>query len=358
MEIGCYLDMDDTDFQNTPRMLTICVNSIWRLSKAKYDVVILDECGLIRRHFLSSTCTEMLEPIWTRFVQLVNEADFVVMLQDGVSRDDAQFYTEICNVACDDRTRVTAMSFRKPVRIHPLKRPTKWEAAGANMTKCDIDPIKDGHCQQPLMVFCSSVKFAEFLVEHLRKVASTMVPHHGDQPQADPARVKGVWGSIRDTDPFCQAFAEDPNLAATQADVVVCTSVVGAGFSIESHFVAFHAFLFTGILSHGEEEQFIQRLRFIMKYLPRNAHRQSYLYLEKGRGAAVDYARVLSDFNEARLMLLKTSHAGNTASVYVLEVAQARIATEASETRCRHVDMWVKDWSPTIQSTFEPLHPD
>ena len=72
-----------------PRELTVCFNSLCKVGpRKKYDVVILDECGLVRRHFLSPTLSRDLSKIYLRFVDLVRNASFVTMCQDGVTLSD------------------------------------------------------------------------------------------------------------------------------------------------------------------------------------------------------------------------------------------------------------------------------
>jgi hypothetical protein len=50
-----------------------------------------------------------------------------------------------------------------------------------------------------------------------------------------------------------ERFWEEPNIYFAQYDVLVCTTVIGAGFSIDSQFVCFHAFFFVGGLTFEEE---------------------------------------------------------------------------------------------------------
>lgn len=99
----------------------------------------------------------------------MRDASFVVMLQADVSCDDVQFYTEMGHVECENRQHVSALSFRKPVRIHPILFTTNVCTAVIKMLECYANSIDDNECMHPFMVFCSSVKFAEFLVSELQK---------------------------------------------------------------------------------------------------------------------------------------------------------------------------------------------
>ena len=341
-----YLELDTDELRHdSPTMLVVSVDSLYKLGPHQYDYVVLDECGLTRRHFLSSTCASVLGQVYERFVRLVREASFVVMLQDGISRDDVQFYMELDNMHCEDRARLSAMCFKKPIEVHPIRYTTNSEIAVANMIRSYESSVdRDGNCKHPFMVFCSQATYAEFLTTLLREKAEKM--------GADPKRIKGMWSNMRDGE-FFQKFATDPNETAAMADVVVCTTVVGAGFSITRHFEHFHAFLFNMILRHDEEQQFVRRLRFMMDYLPDGALRQSYMYLEKdSNNVSFEYKKVLADFNVVRNLLTSTNMFSRDIPVAPLEQTQARIATEKAESRSKHFTLW-KEWGNKIKSPFE-----
>lgn len=326
--VECYLKLPPEVLKNEPpNHLVICVNSLDLIGERSYDIVILDEVGLIRRHFLSSTCQKVLSKVYDRFCRFIREAKFVAMCQDGVSREDVQFVTDICGVDADDRARVGSYSFNCPIEIHPIQYTTKWEDAVLTTRRCYSDGFQegsDGH-QRPFMVFCSSVIFAEFMLQLLKTDAEAI--------GADPARVKGIWAAVKDVIGFNQRFSEDPNSTAHEADVVICTSVIGAGFSIDQHFVAFHAYLFTGILNHTEELQFIRRLRFFLSGIPDAAVRQSYLFVQEGQGSNLEFYRVLEDFAAVRKMMIQ-SQADLTGSRHFVYKSLERVSC------CSEVLFW------------------
>jgi hypothetical protein len=184
MGVDCYLDLKDAEIRESD-MLTICVNLMWKLGTRSYGCVVLDECRLIRRHFLSTICVNVLGKVYDRFVQLIREATFVVMLQDGVSREDVQFFTKIDNLQCDDWRHVSALWFKKPIVIHPVLYTTDVMAALQNLQMCYQALFVGGVCKRPFMVFCSSVVYAEFLVGRLWGIALEV-------EGADPDRVKCI----------------------------------------------------------------------------------------------------------------------------------------------------------------------
>lgn len=335
---------------NPPDYLVIVVNSLIKLPPKKYDIIILDECGYIRRHFMSKTLKKVLYPVWQRFVSLIRDAGTVVMLQDGISRDDVQFYTDIDGVDCDDRSKVLSTLFKKPRVIHPIKYTDSFESAFYMMVTCYCASFKyvDGsvQCTQPFIVFCSSLSIAEFIVTVLKETAKSNGWDH--------KRIHGIWSSVKEETEFACKFAMDPNACAKEADVVVCTSVVGAGFSITHHFGSFHAFLDLNILTHTEETQFIQRLRFVMDELRPDAERQCYMYMAKGRGARYEYTDVLESYDVVRKLLYKQGQQIHEMHCPVsnLEATHARVVTEAQNTLARHVELWEK-YAEFLESEFE-----
>jgi hypothetical protein len=348
LDIACYCMLPADQMRDGPDRLTICLNSLCMLGGKSYDIVILDECGLIRRHFLCRTVSKVLWPVYHRFVRLIQDAENVIMMQDVVTQKDVDFYTQLDDVDAEDRTCVKALRFVKPTVIHPIKYTTKLYFALSNLKRCFLESYdQNGVCKQPFMVFCSRVSFAEYLVHFLRELAN-------DIPNADPNRIQGIWSSIRHTD-FASRFAQNPNATATETDVIVCTSVVGAGVSVSVHFHSFHAFLFNRILTHNEEQQFIRRLRFQLDHIPEGANRQSYLMVEKGHGQVSEYRKVVQDNEKVMGTLLRNvRQAGGDQpgpSIRHLAHTLARIQVEKRHTFAHHDQLW-KDFGDNTQSDF------
>jgi hypothetical protein len=184
---------------------------------------------------MSNTLYKSLEVVYNSFKYLLTNAQHVVMLQDGITENNVQFYTSFVGIEALDRRYVHGCCFQKPVEIHPIKMTLDFHPAVVNMLKCYKNSIQPGGaCLHPFMVFCNSAVLAEFFCRLLRTTAT--------QCNADTKRIKGIWSQIKHTDDFCKRFAREPNTAALDADVIVCTSVIGAGFSINRHFESFHAF--------------------------------------------------------------------------------------------------------------------
>ena len=171
--LKCYLNLFNDELEDAPDYLVVSINSLWKVGYAQnYDVVLFDEAGFIRRHFLSITCLQKLTRIYDRFVNLVKDAKFVVMVQDGISPEDVRFYMEICGISPTNREQVAGVSFEKPVHIHPITYTTDVWNAVHNLVEALRNAYNDeGTCIRPFMVFCNQVNFCEFLVKLLMATA-------------------------------------------------------------------------------------------------------------------------------------------------------------------------------------------
>ena len=101
-----------------------------------------------------------------------------------------------------------------------------------------------------------------------------------------------------------------------------------------------------------EELQFIQRLRFAIKGLPLTAVRDSYLFVQKGRGATSDFGAILKDYRAVRESLGQDS-VGHQCKV-VLEETQARCVAERRQTISKHGELWAH-WGDEVLSDYKTI---
>ena len=166
---------------------------------------------------------------------------------------------------------------------------------------------------------------------------------------ANPERIFGIWSSVKGESDFLRRFCS--------------TSVVVAGFSIKRHFVAFHAFLYAGILMFDKEHQFVQRLQYQAEGIDPMADRQSHMFIEKGYGQRVDHAAVLMVTSFARELLvcnMSSTFSGGVSldsiahTYHMLVKTAARIKTEEALTCYRHIELWLM-YGSMLESEFCPL---
>lgn len=256
--LSCYLHSPPGTISDDG--IVIVVNSLGRLSELiNYDIVILDEAGMIRRHFVSPITETVLARAYQRFATLIQNAKLVVMLQHGITREDVRFYSVIDNIDPEDRRRTIAMKFEKPYKSHPIKFMSELPELVVVMLrnyKKSIISAEDGSdrkvCNRPFIVYSSTASFAEFICYILKKAAKEV--------GGDASRIHLLTRDTKQTD-FNKDFLKDSNRHADKADVVVCTAVIGAGFDISTHFHCWYAVLWNKVLSHQDELQFIFRLR-------------------------------------------------------------------------------------------------
>ena len=184
-------------------------------------------------------------------------------------------------------------------------------------------------------------------------------------------RIKGLWRAIRVKSKFACNFLMNPNQHAIEADVVVATSIIGAGFSIDVRFVSFHAFLSCDILDHWMQRQLIQRLRCILKmYNGETATPiESYLYMEKGRGEVIKGTQILMEqllegFNKIRADIVHRTIENNDLLTQTghyldaLEDTQAASAAREYVTRQKNPSLWIKYGKEDLSSKFDPMRDD
>ncbi|KAK9257740.1 hypothetical protein V1519DRAFT_77699 [Lipomyces tetrasporus] len=75
-------------------------------------------------------------------------------------------------------------------------------------------------------------------------------------------RVKGIWAGVQDN-AWIARFLARPNAYVEDVDVLITTSVLQAGHSLDRYFSVSFDFLFRGVLSFREELRFTSRLRYI-----------------------------------------------------------------------------------------------
>jgi hypothetical protein len=354
-EVPCYDQVED-DLYTYPS-LVCCLHLLYKIgNRRKYDIVIFDEFGLNRRSFLASMMRNVLQPVLQTMRRVILDARAVVLSQDELSRDDVGFFSIPKDVDPEDRNYVRAMQFKKQVKHYPIVFTTD--------TKVDLHHLimeytngfsDDAIFTHPFIVYCSCVKTSEFLTSALRLLA----------PNDDAkGHIKGIWRSIKfSSDDFCERFASDPNNCAQEVDVLVCTSIIGAGFCITTHLVEFHAFFTANVLTHTEEKQFLFRLRYAEEMvLPRSC--SSYILCENGTLCSSQQRRpICLNRNDLRTSMMEVLHEveSKVGPSYrrdlLLTNAEVDVKSKVVLTRCRHASL-MEEFCETFSTTVmqnEPL---
>ncbi len=360
--IRCYLDsqggrpIDESKAFDAMLDMTICLNSIGRLPvftrSNAYKIVVLDEIGLLRRHFVSNVTRHSLPVVWDKFVDIITSAENVIMAQEGITENDIAFVTNMCGVSSQDRTRVRALCFKKPLVLHPIKFTNDQNTALFHLVR----EFKKRICvdtPDPFVLYVSSVGVAEALTHYFR----ALCPEKAD-------RIKGAWGAMKATDGWLNNFMSDPDKYAKDCNVLVTTSILGAGISITSHFGGFIALFHNRILTHGEEQQFSRRLRYHMKDLPDRITRNSIIFAQKGSGGPAEYTRIHQTGKLLRELIYNPHPQHNHSKNFIeqttnpesaLNTTASRVIVERHHSWAHHDTLWMEFGRSLDEGRFEQL---
>ena len=294
--------------------LVVCVNSLGKLGRKPWDIIIFDKCGLIRLHLVATITAPQLHIIFPNLIRHIIDAKNVILAQEFISEKDVDFYTRYSRIDPYSPKDVKAFRFVKPVKIHDIEWTDNFFVAVNKMLE-QYDNAFDkvtGKCIRPFMVFVTKVPVAEFLLHILEKECKVKWKDRPQILKQNLGQLKGLWRVLRYKTKFACNFLINPMGHAMEADVIVATSIIGAGFSIDVRFVSFHAFLSCDVLDHWMQRQLIQRLCAILKHYKGETATpiESYLYMEKGRGKIQEDTRklmedLLQGFNSIRAEIIK-----------------------------------------------------
>ena len=115
--------------------LVICINSLGKLGSDHWDIIVFDECGLIRLHCLASITTSHLHLWWETFVRLMQNASNVILAQEFVSERDVEFYMDLAHGNPYDFSAISSLRFDKPTKYHDILHTFNFYAAVSRMLK-------------------------------------------------------------------------------------------------------------------------------------------------------------------------------------------------------------------------------
>ena len=101
---------------DTDNIVVCCANSLYKLPTRKWDVIIFDEAGLLRDHFVSPIMRGVLGRSYDYLKVAMSQAHVVVITQAELSQNDVEFFTNMMDIPSpNDRTRIKAFCIKKPI---------------------------------------------------------------------------------------------------------------------------------------------------------------------------------------------------------------------------------------------------
>jgi hypothetical protein len=100
--VECYLDVDLNEWAEEDTLysksLVITTNSIYKLpERSAYALVVIDEAGFVRRHFVGGTFANVLsrKQCMERLGDIMRRAGTVLLLQDALTESDVSFFVDL-----------------------------------------------------------------------------------------------------------------------------------------------------------------------------------------------------------------------------------------------------------------------
>ncbi|KAK9384143.1 hypothetical protein V1515DRAFT_583226 [Lipomyces mesembrius] len=223
-------------------------------------VAVIDECVFVQYHFLAGTITTTLPEVLAAFTKIVTESPRVIAMQHRIPETSIAFYMDCMGLTAGDPS-IVKRKVNSPVVLHPMHVLTSRNGCRtlmAHLLSCYVrwfNPAEN-RVDMPIVVFTSRASHAALLVSMLRKEAKD---RFGDEAMG---RIKGILAGVQDND-WVKEFLTLPNSKVEEVDVLITTSVLQAGHSLDRYFKISFDFLFEGVLFFREQLQFTSRLQYI-----------------------------------------------------------------------------------------------
>ncbi|KAK9389519.1 hypothetical protein V1515DRAFT_630449 [Lipomyces mesembrius] len=225
IELGLAGYLDDDFLVPTARALrkgcVVCLDSIGKVGSEveAYDLIIIEECVFVQYHFVAGAVTNKLPEVMRMFEQSKSHSP--------------KGYRACCPAP------------HEGVDISQL-----W--------RTDVESLSDQLPDRSTVVFTTRAHHASLILSFLRKVAAERFGEDAASRKQDQGHLVGV-----QDDEWIRRFLAPPNAAVNEVDVLITTSVLQAGHSLDRYFRVSFDFLFCGVLSFREELQFTSRLRYL-----------------------------------------------------------------------------------------------
>jgi hypothetical protein len=216
----------------------------------RYDVIILDECGMTKDHTISSTISPRLDAVLKALGFLLENAQNVFLTQHQLLERDVTFFMGFTG---DDlyNSDVTKRVFvDTPLKLHPIQYTGSLVTALTRLVEQFRKKKQDGRAQEPVLVVTTSVSLCRAVTALLKECTQY------------PEKIHSLYGDNQHTE-FNKRFMEDPNsdYVEENCDAMVMTHCSPAGLSIIGHFTMLVLLYPLSFVTHRTEYQFSRRLR-------------------------------------------------------------------------------------------------
>ena len=301
--------------------VVVCLDSLMRVAPEGYEYIVLDEAGFIRRHFMGSTMRGKREMIYDRLAAILNYSKKILLLQDGLTQADIEFYTLLLH---SNSLRNSAVKIYVEKKSHLVDARLSTDL---HSVLCLLhDHIKAG---KKVFVPVSLKRLAVVLYDFV--ITKCFPPSYRSDEQWTRkvclvVGVEDICRGVRNGLEFIDRY--------TEFDVVIATSVLETGVSLDGHYTHVVGFFHRIPLTHRSQVQLVNRVR-----CPERID----VYLEKG----LNFRQRVNKKLLARMFVTETVVSPPFRSTYV------DIVSENADVYNHNELLWEDNWESQL---FEPRY--
>jgi len=238
LDMPCYLDEPDLHWR-----YTLSLDSLEKANKVEgYDVIIIDESEQVFRHLVGDTTEKRREAIFNTLIKLLHFAKQVVCCDaDMTSELTGHLMSKLRSNFTQDRILSIVNEWKTDRQINVFEN--KYHALAKLI--CDIDegkriyiPVGERDLANEIEALLRFVRF-----------------------KGDPVKVLLLTSDTSSED-AAQAFFSDPNAESQKYDVLIATSTLSTGVSIDAEWFDAVYGLFDGsVYTYQDCDQAISRVR-------------------------------------------------------------------------------------------------
>jgi hypothetical protein len=223
----CYLEgMDAWTIDEGFRIVT-SLDSLPKRPRC-YDIVILDEAGMLRHHTLSTTIQGRLLAVITSLEDVLINAKTVFLTQHNLSHSDIEYFMDLAGQDSRDRSKLHMGVVHHLTQAVDVRVTTVFPVLVTKLAELYNNSFgNSGVCEKPILVCCTTIR----LVEDITKFLKSLAPD-----ETAKGRIRPLHSRISHAE-WNRKWLSDPNTPDHHnVDVLVMTQCAPVGLSVESHF--------------------------------------------------------------------------------------------------------------------------
>lgn len=215
----------------TSNRLSCCYDSVHKLSRQQYDVVIMDEAVQIMRHIVADTVREKFLAL-NVLMNIILNAKYVIMMDADFQAFHVEFLQSMKVIAQSKQLNVE-LNIHQPAKGHQIDLLVDSDGRGDELTL--LERMATAAKQSGIFYASNSVKDVELKAEQIiQELGHTVRVQKGDfMLEIDNRRVIIISGN-NSGNAEVQEFIDNINTNLREDDLVFCSPSMGTGVSIDA----------------------------------------------------------------------------------------------------------------------------